>query len=338
MRQVIIILVYLLSVFVGFSQPYFKPAYIITRQNDTLFGKIDNRDYLPLSKSCIFLSGEGIKTKYTPDDIRAFRFIDGSFFVAKDIAGEKLFLEFLVKGKINLYYYYDGTNRYFIEKENEPLTEIGGGKSTLNYYTQDAPELRKKINEIEELNHKNMIALVQDYHNMVCDDEKCIVYVKKEYQTQGFKNIVGISPFRLINGLRIKYETRLNGNVTCGGFLTYYYPTSYMPKGYGGIQFAPFARHYYRTAPKGEYFQGKILGGIFYPSTFTYFGAGLAWGYQFIGKNNRWTLDINLGLKVALASHFPSTGGEDDYFAVMWWYIAGPGSFVDGLFSIGYRF
>jgi len=362
MKQIIITLFYLLPFFAGFSQQDFKPAYVITRQNDTLFGKIDNQSILLLSKSCIFLSGEGIRTKYTPDDIRAFRFIDGSFFIAKDIADEKLFLEFLVKGKINLYYYYDGTDRYFIEKENEPLAEIGGGKTytkhfgTLNYYTQDAPNLRKKINEIEELNHNNMIALVQDYHNMVCDDEKCIVYVKKgyerkEYQVQEFKNIVGISPFKFIMlSLRVKYERIFNEKNTFGITLTSYYIRDiYMS---GGVQLGLFER-FYITAPKGWYGQLKLVGGIYNTThgfvdneyktrteSFTSFGGGVACGYQVLSKNNRWVIDINIGLKwVTGDSCMPLKEGE--YFPSEhrhwdWWF--GGGCPIDGLISIGYRF
>lgn len=182
---------------VAFAQRDFRPGYIITNDNDTLYGQIDNRGNQSLSTSCVFLSADGIKTEYTPYDIRAFRFIDGKYFIAKEIDEMMFFLEFLIHGKISIYYRYkDGEDRYYMEKENEPLFEIKKTKEladikgrtyekkskyhgTLLYYTKEAPELHKKIDGITEPTHKNMISLAQDYHNIVCDDEKCVIYEKK---------------------------------------------------------------------------------------------------------------------------------------------------------------
>jgi hypothetical protein len=193
----------------------------------------------------------------------------------------------------------------------------------------------------------------------------CLSVIAQEKQE--FKNIIGVSPFQLANGVRIKYERLQNGNFTYGGILTGYYPN---PKyhDYSGVQLAPIARYYFKEkAPKGFYAQAKILGGIYSTEleietydkpytpdsertfiksehkrqTFSSFGGGLAIGFQTVwGDRKRLIIDINLGLKymgdisATLKDNeelFPCNHLED-------WYFIGPASIIDGLISIGYRF
>jgi hypothetical protein len=186
----------------------------------------------------------------------------------------------------------------------------------------------------------------------------------EEKQSQAFKDVVGVSPLRLWNGLRIKYERVLTPKITCGGILTGYYGL------YPGVQLAPVARFYFKgKAPEGFYLQAKIVSGFFQSSyidvvldesgnpvkkrngdniyedrkqLFSNFGAGIAAGYQFLwGTNNSWSVDINLGLKVV--GNVPESNESDiwkiqSFVDSITWYLTGPGSIVDGLISIGYRF
>lgn len=55
------------------------------------------------------------------------------------------------------------------------------------------------------------------------------------------KNVIGVSPFRLINGFRVKYERILNEKFTVGGTGTLYYGDMFP-----GIQLAPAARFYFK--------------------------------------------------------------------------------------------
>lgn len=176
-----------------------------------------------------------------------------------------------------------------------------------------------------------------------------------------FKSVWGISPLRLWDGLRIKYERVLTPQVTYGGMLTGYYGRSgYFGSTTPGVKLAPVARFYFKgTAPEGFYAQGKIAGGIFqknathYPGhgeapavdekeqTFTSFGGGLAGGYQLLwGKDNRWSIDVNIGVKYMSDMPHRTFGDADHRFidhTRLDWYIYGPGSIIDGLVSIGYR-
>lgn len=155
----------------------------------------------------------------------------------------------------------------------------------------------------------------------------CGVFAQED---QEYQNLVSISPFRLWNGLRVKYERPLNNKVTYGGIVTYYYGR------FPGIQVAPIARLYFKgNAPAGFYAQGKVVGGYYSrPASFASFGGGAALGYQVLrGKSKRWTIDMNLGIK---AITFDDGGVTDSSRRT--WYLTGPGSIVDGLISIGYRF
>jgi hypothetical protein len=55
----------------------------------------------------------------------AFRFLDSKYYVTKEINNKKSFLEYLIKGKINIYYMRDEKgDHYYLDKENVELTEI----------------------------------------------------------------------------------------------------------------------------------------------------------------------------------------------------------------------
>ena len=187
-------------------------------------------------------------------------------------------------------------------------------------------------------------------------------------EKQEFKNILGISPFQIVNGVRIKYERLLNEKITYGGILTGYYPN---PKyhDYSGIQLAPTAKVYFRgKAPKGFYAQAKFLSGVYSADidietydkpysphtertylnsehrkhTFASFGGGLAIGFQAIwGDRKRMVIDLNLGLKYMGDITMPNTKDNEEIFPCNHledWHLVGPASIIDGLISIGYRF
>ena len=174
-------------------------GYVITNSNDTLYGEIDYRGDKLMGQVCKFRSNAGNIVSYTPYDIAAYRFIDSKYFVSKEVSGKKVFLEFLIKGQVNIYYLRDGgDDAYFIDKEDMPLTEIPyeegiretDGKQLfyntkkhfgiLNYYMQDAPEMGKQISKMKKPKHDNLVKLAENYHYAVCTDgSSCIVFEKK---------------------------------------------------------------------------------------------------------------------------------------------------------------
>ena len=66
------------------AQRNFKSGYIITLTGDTIKGYIDSRGDIKNYKRCVFKENEeNSSAEYSPEEIRAYRFIDGKFFISK---------------------------------------------------------------------------------------------------------------------------------------------------------------------------------------------------------------------------------------------------------------
>ncbi len=167
---------------------------------DTTYGLINNSSYYKNSQYCDFKTTKDEEPKRLyPDDIYGYRFIDGKFYISKTLNNEKVFLEYLIKGNLDFFYLKDKNyeNLYFVQKDTLPLTALDydkvvktiNGKTVefetknhirvLSYYTNDCPELEKKITVLGKPTHKNLIAISTEYHNLTCKNGECIVYEKK---------------------------------------------------------------------------------------------------------------------------------------------------------------
>ncbi len=93
----------------------------------------------------------------------------------------------------------DDGDHYFIQKDGYPLIEIpyekkkviigdDGNKyflemnkhiQILKMYMGDAPGIQTSIDDIRVPDHKNLIILGEDYHNLTCEGEECLIYEKK---------------------------------------------------------------------------------------------------------------------------------------------------------------
>lgn len=197
----LIILAFTISITDLYAQPDFKPGYVILNSHDTIYGKIDSRGDNFQSHSCRFKSiDSGSLTTYSPKDILEYRFFYGKCYTTKILeSGKAIFLEYLIKGKLNVYYYQDddGNNNYFIDKNNLPLRLIPYKEEIrfrddgtpvlyqstyhiglLNAYTSDAENFKSEPINIDKPEHKKLVRFARDYHNAVCKDEQCIIYEK----------------------------------------------------------------------------------------------------------------------------------------------------------------
>src|SRR5690606_24112075 len=106
------------------AQSDFRPGYVITNSFDTIQGFVDYRGEIRSMKVCTFKeSMEAPSKEFLPGNIYGYRFNTGKFFVSKEINTKELndtvFVEFLLKGISNLYYYAGGDyNAYFLESED----------------------------------------------------------------------------------------------------------------------------------------------------------------------------------------------------------------------------
>ncbi len=107
------------------AQRDFRPGYIIKNSGDTLYGKIDYRNDLLMSSVCTFKANDNTINEFLPKDILAYRLIDSKYYISREVNGKSVFLEYLIKGKVNIYYLRDDTgDHYFLDKEGVKLTEI----------------------------------------------------------------------------------------------------------------------------------------------------------------------------------------------------------------------
>lgn len=196
----------LMSVLGALGQMDYRPGFIITLNHDTIYGKINYVDDVQNSLNCNFKSDYDIEIqRFKPGEILAYRFVNSKYYVTKEVKVEDnnrlLFLEFLIKGKVNVYFCRtERGDHYFIEKDsmmnelvNEDITFIEEGvtysresqqyKGVLNYYFQDCPELQREISDIS-LQKKSVIKLTKKYHELSCSSEQCTVFERPEVKVK----------------------------------------------------------------------------------------------------------------------------------------------------------
>ena len=215
-------LILLQTCFLIHGQKGYKPGYIITNGFDTLRGSIKLKTNIENSEACEFIEG-GIQMPkvYKPDDIRAYRIENSKYYVSKEVvidsAKQKIFLEFLVKGIANLFYYKgQGKEYYFIEKDNV-MTQLSNDvsmvtvksmgvmgeyeetysknsnqyKRMLQYLFQQSPEVLKEIPNTL-FDYRPLIKITKDYHNSVCKDNNCIDFTKSTKKSLYLEPYIGV--------------------------------------------------------------------------------------------------------------------------------------------------
>ena len=216
----ILILIFLFantSLQTGHAQSDFRNGYIILQNNDSVFGLIDFRNDLRSSKLCVFKESENSEPhNYMPYDIRGYRFLEGKYYVSKKvktkIEDKTVFVEFLVNGIVDLFYFCDQEgDHYLIETKDEELYELTNEQKRLNVgYSgvlqrntnryigllkvafADCQEVQNQIENVS-FSHNSLINITKDYHKYVCKDEECIVYEKQAHTVRfNFAPIVGM--------------------------------------------------------------------------------------------------------------------------------------------------
>lgn len=184
------------------GQTDFRPGYYISWENDTIYGLVDYRGDVRNCNFCSFKTDEHAEaTRFEPNDIKAYRFIDSKYYVSKSIeteeGTEQVFLEFILDGITNLYFYATPfTYMYFLEDKDmrmlklqqEEIEEVVPGRGKIIRNTNryigllktsmaDCMEIQPEIDKAR-LSHKSLLKITKDYHEYVCTDQECIVYEK----------------------------------------------------------------------------------------------------------------------------------------------------------------
>lgn len=177
------------------------------------------------------------------------------------------------------------------------------------------------------------------------------------------KHAIGWLPTKLVWGMiSFKYEFWVVNKKSIGLYADYYL---YGYQVFGGEKFTgfkltPFFRHYFkRTAKRATYVQGSAIVAYFdfeklnysnhpyypYETSVRYifwtggFGVALGWYYKFTDtKKSNLYVDINLGTQI-LPATWPNKiigpHGITYEHNKTWWYLGGPGSFIELKIALG---
>jgi hypothetical protein len=217
----IIIFVLLLSIgYPCFSQSDFRSGFIITLANDTVFGLIDYRGNVRNARICTFKPDEKANVvTYTPDQINGYRYIDSKYYISTQLtpnSTEKLFLEFLFKGAVNLFYYRDNDGEhYYIEKGDGRLIELKYKDKVvevnkqryvqrqkeyiniLSYLFNDSETTKRKVESVK-LKHNSLINIANHYHMETSSTRDFAIFEKNKPQvmlTMG--PVIGVSEYAI---------------------------------------------------------------------------------------------------------------------------------------------
>lgn len=190
-------MLFLLSGLALNAQSDFRPGYVILTSGDTLRGEINLKGNSAMSRNCIFRTEKNEEeTTFSPDDLTEFRMDNGRYFVTENIAvNKKVFLEFLVKGKLCLYKYSgNGEGRFYLHKEGDTIRELpkepeyvyrNGIKYSnppykairlLSFLTTDAQGFQEEIERTNVTSQRDLVRYAVDYHKSVCNNQECLVY------------------------------------------------------------------------------------------------------------------------------------------------------------------
>ncbi len=233
-----------------FAQTDFRAGYVIKNNNDTVYGQIKYLGSQNSSEKCIFqkdsLSEEQI---FTPTDILGYRYENKKYYVSKSVSSngktKDLFLEFLINGVVDIYYFRDEMeDHYFIEERNGNLIELKNKVSNikqnndtyqkeskeyigiLRYVFKDQPDIQNKVDQTK-LSHKSLINIAKNYHIQACSDQECIVYEKDTPKNIHKLGVVFDFNVSEITSLKkpslISYLDNIEGNINFSPSIGLYY-------------------------------------------------------------------------------------------------------------------
>ncbi|WP_406685056.1 outer membrane beta-barrel protein [Seonamhaeicola sp. MEBiC1930] len=190
-----IITISLLFLFQNYSaQENFIEGYIINKQDDTIHGFIDYKNWSNNPQEIKFKNQrENSSRPQSPNSIKEFGIKNKIYLSANvdieissdksqdpnlKLKNKKVFLQVLYKGKKNLYVYKDkwGPNNFYIKQNSElmllihkkhlnenSIIENNRFRGQLILYLKDCPSLKPKINN-SSYNKKNLINIFKKYY------------------------------------------------------------------------------------------------------------------------------------------------------------------------------
>lgn len=206
MKKCFLLLTILLSGLFTLAQEEFRPGFVILKAGDTLQGFIKYQVDRVNSRECLFKKqADGEITIYNPSELSAYRITDSKYFVSREITLDSIkqsrFIEYLIDGIVDAYFFRDETGEHFLMDAGEGrLVELknvnrivkSGGSNyaaevpeyvgVMKYIFRESPEIGSKVESLS-LSRKSLIKISKEYHEEVCTDKECIVFEKQMKKT-----------------------------------------------------------------------------------------------------------------------------------------------------------
>ena len=316
------------------SQKEYKPGVIYITNQDSIKTRIIYGGDKEMSQTCRYML-ENNQMFFSPDQIVGYKFENGRYFISKKIDGKNRFLEYLIKGEINIYYLRQKEgDTYYIQKKGEEIIELEyiscikdiydekesfvktvDYKSTmhiglLRYIMMDQPSVFNDINEIKVPNHHELIDVAKKYHNKKCNGEDCIIYYKEDEEL--FFDIEASSTLLYFPEYE---ETKMSMGIGVNIWMPKYSENLYMYVGYENMFIKGMAKDkYLNLFPEDIDF---IKLNLKYKANFTpidyYLKGGLCFYYDVrffynIDTGISYNLFENLNINLGIVSYFGYEG------------------------------
>lgn len=212
-KRLILVLVSFFALILSVNAQNFTKGYILKKDGNRIDGWIAYRTDKLNATECLFKSELNNESeKFYPSDILEYHLTDArdgdKYYISKTVKIEKedktVFLDFLLQGVMNLYYYAGSSQKYYLlESDGEEILAITQNpefvyqgadkgiyygtdtkyKGFLKYQFKDYPEIAKMTDDTD-FSHKSMIKLVKAYHDQTCEsEEECVVFAGKGAQS-----------------------------------------------------------------------------------------------------------------------------------------------------------
>lgn len=189
-----------------------KQGYVITNQNDTIYGTIDYLSDTKCANECHFqANGETDYKVYLPGEISGYRFADnGVFYATKtfEVEGntETFFAEYLLQGGVSLFHHKrGGIDYYYFIDEDGKVASIkkdfpresaeyisnsernANKRAALREVSQMFANSEKALHDlwVKDFNTKNLTQITHDYDMEYCTSAgDCVIFQHNEKATR----------------------------------------------------------------------------------------------------------------------------------------------------------
>lgn len=205
-KSLILVLAVLVSLGV-MGQDNFKKGYVLTLENDTLFGKINDAGGFKNSKLCTFKPYKKHKvTEYLPGEIKGYRMIDDKYYVSKPVGDKEgtryKFIEVLIEGPVSLYHDRKSTEKaFYLQKKDGDLVPLVYEVGQLRYKPEEniaviySPTytVHNRIYQDNLYNFFSDSKLIQDRVAATDYDAKSLSDLTKDYIATKYHSLDAIS-------------------------------------------------------------------------------------------------------------------------------------------------